>query len=129
MKSIEDPIVVEQVYKASSDKAWAAITVKEKMTQWFFDNILEFKPEPGFETRFDISVEDRHFRHLWKVVEVIPKQKLSYEWRFEGYDGLGLSIFELFVEEPSSVRIKLNYSVLEDLSPPSTPQDIKKGKD
>ena len=65
MKKTEDPIVVEQLYDASLDEVWAAITERDQMIQWFFDNIPAFDPKVDFETKFNINNEGRDFPHLW----------------------------------------------------------------
>ena len=87
MKKTEEPIVITQTFDASIKEVWEAITVLDKMKQWFFDNIPYFEPSVGFETRFDIQVEDRIFPHLWKLTEVVPLQRITYDWRYEGYAG------------------------------------------
>lgn len=66
------------------------------MRQWYFKNIPSFKPEVGFETRFNVQSQDRNFHHIWKVVEVVPLKKIAYNWKYEGYPGNSLAVFELF---------------------------------
>lgn len=112
MKKEDEPIVVEQIYEAPLEKVWEAISVRDKMTRWFFPNIPSFEPVVGFETRFVIQVEDRTFPHLWKLTEVIPLKKLAYEWQFEGYPGRGISVFELG-EEWQGTKLRLTFTVLE----------------
>ncbi|MDN5202543.1 SRPBCC domain-containing protein [Fulvivirgaceae bacterium BMA10] len=123
MKKTEAPIIVEQLYNASPDEVWAAITERDQMIQWFFNNIPEFKAEVGFETQFMIEVEDRKFPHLWKVTEVIHGKKLTYQWRFGGYEGEGLSTFELF-EQDGKTGVKLIYDVIEDF-PDGIPEFVR----
>ncbi|QDV40474.1 hypothetical protein Enr13x_02800 [Stieleria neptunia] len=102
MSESSTPIVVEQSFDASKPAVWKAITEREQMVQWFFDNIPEFRAEPGFETQFDIDAGRRIFRHLWKITEVIPEQKIVYDWRYEGFPGSGKVTFELFEENDGS---------------------------
>ena len=118
MKSRQNPIIVETQFNNSKKAVWSAITQLNKMHQWYFDNIPNFKPEIGFETSFLVQVEDRKYTHLWKVTEVIPYEKITYEWRYEEVPGLGIVTFELF-EEENMVRLKLTN---EGLS--SFPNDI-----
>ncbi|QEG00238.1 hypothetical protein Mal15_43080 [Stieleria maiorica] len=106
MNDSSAPVVVEQSFDASTELVWKAITEREHMVQWFFENILEFRAEPGFETQFDIDTGSRVFRHLWKITEVIPKQKIVYDWRYEGFTGQGKVTFEVFEEaEGSKLRV------------------------
>ena len=66
--------------------------------KWFFDNIPSFNPVVGFQTTFNIQVEDRIYPHLWKLTEVIPLSKITYDWRCEGYPGRSIVTFELTEE-------------------------------
>jgi uncharacterized protein YndB with AHSA1/START domain len=89
------PIVVEQFLVASVDMVWKAITEKKQMTQWFFETIDSFRPEVGFETKFNVRTGEKSYVHLWKIVEVVPGERISYDWRYEGYAGDSRVTFEL----------------------------------
>ena len=115
MRKTDDPVIVEQIFNSSIDKVWKAITELNQMTQWFFENIPSFKPEVGFETRFDVHVEDKTFPHLWKITEVIPMKKITYNWRYEGYLGDAYVTFELF-ELNGQTKLKLTYKVVVSFS-------------
>ena len=95
MKSTDAPIIIEVTFSASVDKVWEAITMLDQMKQWYFPNIGSFKPEIGFETRFAVNSGDRVFTHLWKITEVILRQKLSYSWKYAEYPGDSMVFFEL----------------------------------
>lgn len=88
-------IIVKQHFNSSREALWKAITDQEQMTQWFFDNIPAFKPEVGFETEFVIELEERTFTHLWKIIEVVPFEKIKYHWSYKEYPGVGYVAFEL----------------------------------
>ena len=113
MKTTDPPILVEQTFNTSTENVWKAITTVTQMRQWYFNTIKSFEPRVGFETHFIVAVNERVFLHDWKVTEVIPMKKISYEWRFEGYHGCALSNFELF-DFGTQTRMKLRYSVLEN---------------
>lgn len=115
MKKTDNPIVVEQIFNRSIEDVWEAITVRDKMIQWFFNNIPSFEPRVGFETRFVIQVEDRIFPHLWKLTEVVPLKKITYDWRYEGYAGSTLVTFELF-EEGKQTKLRLTDTLLENFT-------------
>ena len=115
MKKTDDPVIVEQIFNSSIDKVWNAITELNQMTQWFFENIPSFKPEVGFETRFDVHVKDKKFPHLWKITEVVPMKKITYNWRYEGYLGNAYVTFELF-ELNDQTKLKLTYKVVVSFS-------------
>lgn len=122
MRKEDEPVVVEQIFDRPSDVVWNAITRIDQMRQWYFPNIPAFKAEVGFETRFNVQNEGRDFLHLWKVTEVVPKKKLVYDWRFEGYAGDSFVVFELF-EQDNSTKLKLTCHVRE-----SFPQDVPEFK-
>jgi len=107
----QEPFVIERTYNAPIEKVWKAITDKDQMKQWYFD-IAEFKPEPGFEFQFEAKNEGVTYLHLCKITEVITGKKLSYSWRYNGYEGNSVVTFELF-EEGDKTRLKLTHEGLE----------------
>jgi uncharacterized protein YndB with AHSA1/START domain len=109
--SNSEPIVKEVLLDATPAKVWKALTDKNEMKQWYFD-LKEFKAVPGFEFEFEGGPEDRVYIHQCKIVEVIPLEKLSYAWKYKGYEGSSLVTFELF-EEGERTRLKLTHEGLE----------------
>lgn len=107
-----EPVIIERVYNSPPDKVWHALTDVEQMRQWYFPSLTEFEPEVGFETRFDVENGEKLFPHIWKVAEVVPGKKISYEWKFGGYPGNSLVSFELF-DEDGKTRIVLTHENLE----------------
>ena len=87
MNLIEKPIVVEQVFKASTSEIWEAISEFDYMRQWFFVDLKAFNAEVGFETQFNVKSGKRNFLHLWKLTEVIPKKKIVYLWKYGDIEG------------------------------------------
>jgi uncharacterized protein YndB with AHSA1/START domain len=106
------PIEIEQVFDVPVSRVWDAITNNEQMKLWYF-KLPEFKAIPGFEFSFVAGAEgDLQYKHICRVTEVVPKKKLSYSWRYEGYAGDSMVIFELFAEGETT-RMKLTHSGLE----------------
>lgn len=112
MQSTDEPIIVEQTFKISLSNVWNAISDPEEMKIWFFKNIVSFKPEVGFETQFEVNVEDRKFTHLWKITEVIPFQKITINWKYKEYPGDSIVTFEL-INETTHVKLRLTHKVVE----------------
>ena len=81
MKKNEEPIVVEQIFNASANTVWNAITGIDQMRRWYFENIPSFKPEVGFETQFKVETGEIVFTHLWKITEAIPNKMILYNWK------------------------------------------------
>ena len=100
------PIVVEQDFGKPILEVWNAITDREHMILWFFDNIPDFHPEVGFETSFDVDSGNRIFRHLWKIIEVDQPTKIVYHWSYPDFEGEGIVTFEL-IENQNGTTLRL----------------------
>lgn len=108
MKTTDPPIELEFLYPVSQERVWNALTHLDEMLQWYFENIPDFKAEVGFETHFLISNEGRNFTHIWKVTEVIPKEKIVCNWTFKEYPGSSDLILELVANgDKALVRLKV----------------------
>ena len=112
------PIIVAQTFDTPVEKVWQALTDESQMRQWFFKEIESFKPEVGFETNFNVNVGERDFLHIWKVMEVVPLKKITYSWKYAGYAGNFLSIFEL-LQQGNQTMLRLTCEIREDF-----PQEI-----
>ena len=104
------PLVLERTYAAPVAAVWAALTDRDQMKQWYID-WQGFRPEVGCEFSFTAVKKDGTFVHLCQVKEVIVNKKISYSWRYEGYEGNSLVSFELF-DEGKTTRLKLTHEGL-----------------
>lgn len=95
MTTSQAPIIVERAFDHPPGAVWAALTEHERMLGWFFSEIPEFRPEPGFETRFVVSPGERSFTHIWRITAVEPGRSITYDWRYEEYPGVGAVRFEV----------------------------------
>src|SRR5687768_9961042 len=95
MSTKEPPIVVEVNVSAPVDRVWKAITDKAEMPRWFFEQIVDFRPERGFQTTFTVHNEGKDYPHHWKVTEVIPQQKIVYDWLYDGVPGASFVVWDL----------------------------------
>jgi uncharacterized protein YndB with AHSA1/START domain len=107
-----ESVIVERTFNIPAKKVWNAITDKDQMKQWYFD-LKEFKPEVGFEFSFTGGPPDKVYIHLCKITEVEYCKKLTYSWRFEGYEGISHVTFELFAGDENQTKVKLTHSGLE----------------
>jgi uncharacterized protein YndB with AHSA1/START domain len=103
-----EPIVVEHTYKAPVSAVWEAITDRENMRRWFFEEMTDFRPVVGFETEFTHHHEGQDYVHQWKVTEVVPERKITYGWRYRGYPGDSSVTWELY-GVPGGTRLRLTH--------------------
>ncbi len=115
MKLRDEPIVVEQEFDAPLETVWKAITETSQMQQWFFSEMKEFDPTPGFETRFVVEFGGQDYVHLWRLTEVIPEKRIVYDWQYEDRPGQGLVSWEL-AKTPNGTHLKLTNCGLESFS-------------
>lgn len=108
----DSPLVVERVFDAPVSLVWKALTEWDRMKHWYFD-LEEFRAEPGFGFDFLAGPPNgKKFRHVCKVTEVVEEERLSYTWRYDGYDGESEVTFELFAEG-GGTRLRLTHRGLE----------------
>ena len=113
MKTTDEPIVVIQEFDTSAENLWNAITKPEEMRTWFFENMNDFKPEPGFKTQFPVKSGERTFTHQWTVMEVIPLKRITLNWRYKEYPGDSFINFDL-EQENRSVKLRVTTTVAKD---------------
>lgn len=106
------PIVVQHTFGAPIDEVWQAIVDPDRMRRWYFETIPDFVAETGFETQFTVRVDDRDYVHLWKVTEVTPGRKITYNWRYRGYPGDSFVTWELS-ESPGGTKLTLTHDGIE----------------
>ncbi len=107
----KEPFVIEQTFDSSIADVWAAITNPEKMKTWYFD-LPGFKAEVGYRFQFSGGPDpDKPYVHLCEVLEAVSQKKLSYSWRYEGYEGNSVVSFELF-SEGNKTRLRLTHAGL-----------------
>jgi len=117
------PFVIERTYHAPLKKVWKARTDPNEMKQWYFD-VPEFRTEVGFEFTFvGGKDENNQYLHKCKITMVVPEKKLTYSWRYDGYEGNSFVTFELF-DEGDKTRLKLTHEGLETF--PASNPDLAK---
>lgn len=107
-----EPIIKEVIINAPVDIVWDAITDKEQIKQWSFD-FIDFEPVEGNEFTFWGENEGRKFKHISKVLKVIPGSMLSFTWRYENSKGDSVVTYELFKEDDNTTRVKLTHEGIE----------------
>jgi uncharacterized protein YndB with AHSA1/START domain len=107
-----EPIKIERIFDAPIAKVWNALTISTEMKNWYFD-IPEFKPEVGCNFQFGGGPsEDNQYLHLCEVAEVIPNQRLTHSWRYDGYTGNSFVTFDLS-DQNGKTLLKFSHSGIE----------------
>src|SRR5438128_6322429 len=119
---VTEAVVIERTFKAPVARVWKALTNADEMRVWYFD-LKEFKPEVGFEFEFTVEHKGMTYHHLCKIIEVIPRKKLAYTWRYKGHEGDSLVTLELFANGDKT-RLRLTHEGLETF--PKTPSFARK---
>jgi uncharacterized protein YndB with AHSA1/START domain len=115
------PVTVEAIYEAPVTVVWQALTDNSEMRKWYF-KLDEFKPEVGFRFQFEGGSENETFTHLCEITEIIPENKISYTWKYQGYPGSSEVTFQL-IPQGDKTRIVLTHEGLETF--PSSPAFAK----
>lgn len=102
---IRKEIIIDQ----SVERVWEALTQPEEMKNWYF-NIPNFEPKKGEIFDFIVSFTDEdgehNFRHLFKIMKVIPTEKLQHTWEHPGHSkGISMLTWELFPHEGSTTVV------------------------
>ena len=113
------PIILERTFKTTPSKLWNALTDNKEMKHWYF-NLEDFKAEVGFQFQFSGGPSpDKQYLHLCEVTEVIPEQKLTYSWKYDGFAGISYVSFELF-PDGENTKLKLSHEGLESFPKENT---------
>jgi uncharacterized protein YndB with AHSA1/START domain len=111
-------ITVEETYDAPIEKVWSAISNNEEFDKWFM-KLGDFKPEVGHVFEFEAGSDDKKYLHKCKVLEVVPNKTLSYSWRYEGFPGESVVVFDLEDMGDGKTKLTLTHDGLDTF-----PQDI-----
>lgn len=123
MKKSDPPIIIKVHFDKGAGMLWNALTQISEMKKWYFEVLQAFEARVGFTTSFKVSSEERVFTHQWKVIEVIPGQKITYSWEFEEYPGISTSTFEITGDDHKS---ELTLTVLVQQDFPSGIPEFKR---
>ena len=107
---MEAPLVSEYVYENPISQVWEALTDEAAMREWYFPQLISFKPEVGFD--FVFSNDGSAYQKAWQVTRVEEGRVLSHSWRYLGYPGKSEVRFELFVEGDKT-KLVLTHTGLE----------------
>lgn len=110
-KDTAQPLIIERLINAPSEKVWSALTDAEKLKQWL-PIFPEFRAEVGFETRFLLGPKGREYPHICRITEVEEGKKLTYTWYYDGYDGMAYVTFELTPEDDRT-KLTLTHIITE----------------
>lgn len=85
------------------------------MRQWYFD-LEDFKPEVGFSFQFLAGTDEKKWLHLCEVTAADLGRKLTYSWRYDGYEGMSFVSFEL-IPLSEGAKLVLTHDALNTFPP------------
>ncbi len=112
---MSEVVQIRELYTASPEQVWRAITEREKMKVWYFD-IPDFKLEVGAEFNFFEPGFRREFHHRATITEIVPKKKLQYTWTYPSHSiGKSLLTWEI-VPENTGTSVLLTHDGVDNFS-------------
>jgi len=93
---MSNPLIKEFNYDVPIEKAWRALTDKDKMKKWYFPQLEKFKAIVGFKFQFDD--DGAGYQKEWIVTKVVEGRTLAHSWAYKGYPGTSEVVFDLFSE-------------------------------
>jgi uncharacterized protein YndB with AHSA1/START domain len=122
-------IIIERTLDTPISKVWQALTDNDEMKKWYFV-LPEFKAEVGFFFEFEGGKDPENpYLHYCEVTEVIVGKKITYSWRYDGYEGNSFVTFELF-DEGDKTLLTLTHVGLETfahLNPDFAKENFEEG--
>lgn len=107
-----DVVVVEKLLDAPASTVWSALTDKDKMKQWYF-TLDDFKAEVGFVFRFTgKGSKGESYLHTCKILDVVPNERLSHTWTYDGVEGHSIVTFEL-KDEGGKTKLTVTHTGLD----------------
>ncbi|MNK15899.1 hypothetical protein D3C87_340530 [compost metagenome] len=105
-------VIFERIYNHNIKTVWDALINPAKMSKWFTDVEMDFRP--GGKITFIFQDEARS-KSFGKIVSIVPEKLFEYIWENEEEEGQDeLARWELFEEEPDVTRLVMTYSKLTD---------------
>lgn len=112
---MEKEILINQ----TPQKVWKALTQPERMKEWYF-NISHFEAKEGEIFDFIVTITDEDgehdFRHLFKIVEVIPNKKLVHTWEYPGYSSGTSTLTWKLSPEGTSTKVVLSHEGVKNIA-------------
>lgn len=106
---MDTPFILEQVYDAPSREVWQALTDENRMREWYFPQLVKFKPIEGFE--FVFSNDGSPYQKEWIVTKIQDGLVFAHSWIYKGFLGSSEVTFEL-VEEGDKTRLRVTHTGL-----------------
>jgi len=103
-------LIKEFSYNAPIEKVWEVLIAKDKMKEWYFPQLQEFKPVIGF--KFQFEDDNAEYQKEWTVTKVTEGRTFAHSWAYKGYPGNSEVIFNLFSEEDKT-RLRVTQTDLE----------------
>lgn len=108
-------IVIEEIFIASLDQVWQAITEKEQMKIWYFD-IPDFTLQEGCAFNFYEPGNKKQFHHRCEIKQIIPKKRFQYTWTHPSHSsGMSMLTWDL-IPDGVLTKVVLTHDGLESFA-------------
>jgi len=98
-------IILEHTYSVPAEQVWEAITGPDYMNDPDYINHPDQTNHPDLMNQLHLPND------IWKVTEIVPGKRISYEWRYQGFPGNSRITFEL-VPDADGTRITITHTCL-----------------
>jgi uncharacterized protein YndB with AHSA1/START domain len=106
---MDTPFKLTQLFDASIENVWEALTDESRMRAWYFPQLEKFEPIVGYQFKF--TDDGSAYKKEWRVTQVEPGKKLSHSWVYKGYPGSSEVSFEIS-ESEGKTKLHLTHTGL-----------------
>lgn len=106
------PITETVICNASANTIWKALTDPAQMKAWYF-SMFDFELKVGNQFYFYEPGENKKFKHVCEILDIIPNNKFSHTWTYpELTNGSSVVTWNL-KEENGYTKVILTHEGLE----------------
>lgn len=103
------------IIKATSAEVWEALTLKDKMKEWYFD-IPDFELRKGAVFNFFEPGGSNKFHHRCTIKEIIPEKKFSHTWTYPSHSNGESVVTWLLNEKNGATEVILQHNGIENFT-------------
>ncbi|MDG3583819.1 SRPBCC family protein [Galbibacter pacificus] len=108
----DQTIIVETIVNATVKSVWEALTVPEKMKNWYFTvNNFELRERNEF---YFYEPNGTNFKHVCRIIDIVPEKRIRYSWSYPEYsNGVSIVSWQLAAQDGKTL-VRLKHSGIEN---------------